>query len=268
MVVGGDDVSLGDAVRQGGVSLLVAARPCPVPGRRQRGDRRAGSRHPGLARGVERRARRHRRGVGVLFVMGASPSPHLADRRRRTRSPAPARWRTGCWRSPRRSSGTRSGCSWPAWARAWPPRTSCPCTTRCCRRLPDQGLGPHLLDLRPGLPIGQLVGPVTVGGIAGLVGGVEGWRWAFVAIGVPICGVALFVGLRREPARGANEQIAVLGETIEVEHSPVPISTSIAFARLRRSARSASCSSASGRSASACSACPSSSTSSWRTRSG
>ena len=31
-----------------------------------------------------------------------------------------------------------------------------------------------------------------------------------------------------------NEQIEVLGETIEAERSPVPISTSIAFARLKQ----------------------------------
>jgi len=85
-----------------------------------------------------------------------------------------------------------------------------------------------------GRPIGQLLGPLLVGGVATWVGGEEGWRWAFFVVAVPPVLVGLAALRLREPARGRFEQDAVLeGEdALAVEELEPSIST--AFARLRK----------------------------------
>jgi ABC-type branched-subunit amino acid transport system ATPase component/predicted MFS family arabinose efflux permease len=80
----------------------------------------------------------------------------------------------------------------------------------------------------------RLVGvlsPVLVGGIAAVAGGVDGWRWAFLLLGVPVAVFAIFAFTLPEPPRGQFEKTDVLGEVIE-EANPAPISTEAAFARL------------------------------------
>ena len=80
----------------------------------------------------------------------------------------------------------------------------------------------------------RLVGvlsPVLVGGIAAAAGGTEGWRWAFLLLGIPVAVVAFFAFALPEPPRGQFEKTDVLGEVIE-ETDPAPISTEAAFARL------------------------------------
>ena len=84
-----------------------------------------------------------------------------------------------------------------------------------------------------GRPVGQLIGPLLVGGIATWVGGEEGWRWAFMVVAIP----PVFVGLAslrmREPPRGRFEQEALLSEdALEVEELEPSMST--ALARLRK----------------------------------
>ncbi|MFC9392750.1 MFS transporter [Streptomyces sp. NPDC057027] len=81
---------------------------------------------------------------------------------------------------------------------------------------------------------GRLAGtlsPLAVGGIAALAGGTEGWRWAFLALGLPTASAALLAFRLPEPRRGRNEMKAVLGEVIDDE-KPLPISLEAAFARL------------------------------------
>jgi ABC-type branched-subunit amino acid transport system ATPase component/predicted MFS family arabinose efflux permease len=54
-----------------------------------------------------------------------------------------------------------------------------------------------------GIPIAGIVGPALAGGVATLVGGTEGWRWAFAVI-APMGLVVAFLARRlREPERGA-----------------------------------------------------------------
>lgn len=80
----------------------------------------------------------------------------------------------------------------------------------------------------------RLVGvlsPILVGGIAAAAGGTEGWRWAFLLLGIPVAVVAFFAFALPEPPRGQFEKTDVLGEVIE-EANPAPISTEAAFARL------------------------------------
>ena len=85
-----------------------------------------------------------------------------------------------------------------------------------------------------GRPVGQLVGPLVIGGIAALAGGDDPWRAAFFAIAVaPLVVAVLAAVMLREPARGRFDKQAVFGdEPVEVDALPVSMGT--AFARLRK----------------------------------
>ncbi len=85
-----------------------------------------------------------------------------------------------------------------------------------------------------GRPIGQLLGPLLVGGVAAWAGGVEGWRWAFVALAIPPVVVGLAsIGLK-EPKRGQFDQQSVLGRTIDDAREELPVSIGQAFERLKK----------------------------------
>lgn len=73
--------------------------------------------------------------------------------------------------------------------------------------------------------------PVIVAGIATLAGEKDGWRVAFLVLGIPAAVVGLFAFRLREPVRGQYEKRDVLGEVIEDEN-PAPVSVEAAFARL------------------------------------
>ena len=73
--------------------------------------------------------------------------------------------------------------------------------------------------------------PLIVGGIAALAGGVEGWRWAYFILGLPVAVAALVAFRLPEPPRGQFEMTDVLGEVIEDER-PAPVSIEAAFSRL------------------------------------
>jgi ABC-type branched-subunit amino acid transport system ATPase component/predicted MFS family arabinose efflux permease len=76
-----------------------------------------------------------------------------------------------------------------------------------------------------------VLSPVIVAGIASAAGGDDGWRWPFVLLGFPVAIVALFAFKLKEPPRGQFEKQDVLGEVIE-DAQPAPISIEAAFARL------------------------------------
>jgi len=76
-----------------------------------------------------------------------------------------------------------------------------------------------------------VLSPVIVAGIAAAAGGDDGWRWPFVLLGFPVAIVALFAFKLKEPPRGQFEKQDVLGEVIE-DQQPAPISVEAAFARL------------------------------------
>jgi ABC-type branched-subunit amino acid transport system ATPase component/sugar phosphate permease len=84
-----------------------------------------------------------------------------------------------------------------------------------------------------GRPVGQLTGPLLVGGIATAVGGTEGWRWAFFVVAIPPVIVGLVSLVLKEPPRGRFEQEAVFGHTIDGA-AELPVSISTAFARLKK----------------------------------
>ncbi len=84
-----------------------------------------------------------------------------------------------------------------------------------------------------GRPLGLVIGPFLVGGIAAWAGGTEGWRAALIAVAIPAAVVAVVLLLLREPARGRNEQEAVLGRVLEDDGEP-PVRLSSVAARLKK----------------------------------
>ncbi len=75
------------------------------------------------------------------------------------------------------------------------------------------------------------ISPLIVGGIAALAGGDEGWRWAFLVLGLPTGLVAVAALRLPEPVRGQHEKLEVLGEVVE-DAQPAPISLEAGWARL------------------------------------
>ena len=78
-----------------------------------------------------------------------------------------------------------------------------------------------------------LASPVLCAAIATWAGGVEGWRWAWFLLGIPVILVALLAFTMKEPPRGQFEKQDVLGEVIE-DAQPAPVSMEAAFARIKR----------------------------------
>ncbi|MDI2124608.1 ATP-binding protein [Yinghuangia seranimata] len=82
-----------------------------------------------------------------------------------------------------------------------------------------------------------MLSPLAVGGIAGWAGGDEGWRWAFLLLGLPSAIAGLAALRLPEPERGRHERAAVLGESATASpdaSSAEPVSVEAAFARLNR----------------------------------
>jgi ABC-type branched-subunit amino acid transport system ATPase component/predicted MFS family arabinose efflux permease len=83
---------------------------------------------------------------------------------------------------------------------------------------------------------GQVVAtlsPLAVGAIAAVAGGANGWRWAFLLLGLPVLLLAIAAFRLPEPPRGQHEMLDVLGEVLH-DPDPAPISVEAAFARLMR----------------------------------
>ena len=83
-----------------------------------------------------------------------------------------------------------------------------------------------------GRPVGQVIGPFVAGGIAALAGGTEGWRVAFLFLAIPPMVLAGVLFTMREPKRGRYEQVEVLGEELDLVDPPVRLSA--AFQRLKK----------------------------------
>jgi len=79
-----------------------------------------------------------------------------------------------------------------------------------------------------------VLSPVVVGAIASAAnspGEVDGWRWAYYILGIPVAAVAIAAFFMKEPQRGQWEKVDVLGESF-VEQNPLPVSLDAAFSRL------------------------------------
>ena len=73
---------------------------------------------------------------------------------------------------------------------------------------------------------------VLIGTIAWLAGGDEGWRWAYLTLGVPVAVLAVLAFFIREPERGQWEKKDVLGHSFGEDMDEIPISVGAAFARI------------------------------------
>lgn len=76
--------------------------------------------------------------------------------------------------------------------------------------------------------------PILVGGIAVAVGGTEGWRWAYLALGFPVAILAVLAFAIPEPERGQWEKKDVLGHSFGSDGEEIPISIGAAFNRIWR----------------------------------
>lgn len=99
---------------------------------------------------------------------------------------------------------------------------------------PPNGRGKIFAIHRSGLPVGILVGPTLLGGIASISGGPGGWRLAFVAMAVPAVVLGLAALAVPEPARGRFEQAEVLGHDATTATAQFGVSLQGAFARLKK----------------------------------
>lgn len=77
------------------------------------------------------------------------------------------------------------------------------------------------------------ISPLAIGGIAVLAGGDEGWRWAFLVVGIPVAVLAVLAFRLPEPVRGQWEKRSVLDRMYEDTDASL-VSVEAAFARLKR----------------------------------
>ena len=81
-----------------------------------------------------------------------------------------------------------------------------------------------------------VISPILVGGIAAIANGpgeVDGWRWTYYLLGIPVAIAAIAAFFLKEPQRGRWEKEDVLGESF-TEDDPLPVSLDAAFSRLMR----------------------------------
>ena len=81
---------------------------------------------------------------------------------------------------------------------------------------------------------GRVAGPLLAGGLAGAIAGPESWRWVFVVAGLLALPVVVALARIREPRRGRNEMQAVLGHELAEDRDELPVSIGVAFERLRK----------------------------------
>jgi ABC-type branched-subunit amino acid transport system ATPase component/predicted MFS family arabinose efflux permease len=172
---------------------------------------------------------------GILFVLGALPFGNLADRVPRTKVASIA---TAVWSVVVFATGLVTSAVWLFVARVasgLAQSNSLPVhNSLLADGYPVQARGRVFGLYNLATPIGLVLAPVAVGGMASLVGGNDGWRWAFFATAIPALVLAVVVGFVREPKRGAHEQELVLGETLGEQPDELPIPMGTAFARLQK----------------------------------
>jgi len=172
---------------------------------------------------------------GLLIVTGAIPLGYLADRVRRT-------WLVGVCSVLWSVVAVGAGMVQKAWqlvaarmvsgigkANALPVQSSL-----LADAYPIEGRARVFAIHGFANPAGIALAPVLAGGIAAIAGGTEGWRWAFIVLAIPGLILAVFAFRLREPQRGRNEQVAVLGEAAEESTQELPIPLSTGFARLKK----------------------------------
>jgi ABC-type branched-subunit amino acid transport system ATPase component/predicted MFS family arabinose efflux permease len=171
---------------------------------------------------------------GVVLVVATLPFAWLADRYMRTRILAGATtiWAlfmmlTGAVSAPWQMGFVRAGAGFGASARI-------PISPSLIADKYPIGVRTRMFALENlGRPLGLVIGPFVVGAVAAQASGEDGWRWAMVAMAIPALFIALALLFLREPARGSNEQEAVLGRILDDDGEP-PVRLSSVAARLKK----------------------------------
>jgi ABC-type branched-subunit amino acid transport system ATPase component/predicted MFS family arabinose efflux permease len=81
--------------------------------------------------------------------------------------------------------------------------------------------------------VAAALSPLLMGTIASDVGGVNGWRWAFYLLAIPVVLIAAVALRLPEPPRGQHEKLDVLGDVIQ-DVEPVAPSFEAAFSRITK----------------------------------
>jgi ABC-type branched-subunit amino acid transport system ATPase component/predicted MFS family arabinose efflux permease len=231
--VGEEEVSLGQAVRIGGVSTFVVLMLL-----------RSLEELESATLSVLAPDLRHAFGVsdgtivflaaasGAFLVLGALPMGYLADRFRR---PPVIAWANLAFAGFLTLCGAVTNAFQLFWARLGvgvAKSNSIPVQgSMIGDAYPISARGRINAWLTMGSRLVGVLSPVIVAGIASAVGGDDGWRWPFLLLGLPVAVVAVFAFKMKEPPRGQFEKQDVLGEVIE-DAQPAPISVEAAFARL------------------------------------
>jgi ABC-type branched-subunit amino acid transport system ATPase component/predicted MFS family arabinose efflux permease len=171
---------------------------------------------------------------GVVLVVATLPFAWLADRYVRTRILAAATtfWSlcmmlTGAVAAPWQMGFARAGAGFGASARI-------PISPSLIADKYPIGVRTRMFAFENlGRPLGLVLGPFIVGAVAAQASEADGWRWAMVAIAIPALFISLALLFLREPARGSNEQEAVLGRILDDDGEP-PVRLSSVAARLKK----------------------------------
>ena len=234
--VGGELMPLRDGLKTGGIiddprpaarEHDRDARPGRAPGARARHPAHARRRQDHAARAhlVRRRGARRRH---APVRMARRPLRADQDPRRRhlrlgrvhgAHRPGDERLADGASRVPARDSAARRASR--SRRRSSPTSTRSACARGCSRWRTSAD------------PPGWWSGRSSSARSPGWAGGVEGWRWAMVAVAIPAVFVAVVLLFTREPERGRNEQEAILGRLLDSSQDP-PVRLSAAAARLRK----------------------------------
>ncbi len=173
---------------------------------------------------------------GVVLVLATLPFAWLADRRSRVRvlSAAGALWMafaglTGVVVNTFQMGLARAGSGLGASARV-------PIAPSLVADQYPLGVRTRVFAIEAlGRPLGQVLGPLFAGAVVVAAGDDAGdWRVVFLALLIPAGLTILWSLSLKEPSRGQQEQIALLGETAIVSQSEPPVLLSAAFQRLKK----------------------------------
>jgi len=234
--VGGADLGLREVIRHGGTGMLAVLTGLALL------DQFDNAAFSVLGPDIERSLHLTDLGLGVLgaiggllLFVGAVPLGYLADRYRRTVIVAvcSAAWAafaslTGAVHAVWQLVITRAGAGLGK-ANETPVHNGL-----LADAYPIEGRNRIYAVHQGALPLGLVLGPALAGGLAAAAGGHAGWRWAFLLVGLPAAVLAVVVSGQREPARGRNEQVAVLGGELESTADELPIAVAAGFARLKK----------------------------------
>jgi ABC-type branched-subunit amino acid transport system ATPase component/predicted MFS family arabinose efflux permease len=232
--VGGDETSLRDAVREGGVPMISVLTLLLVFEEFDRVAIQVLGPDIQSTLGISDTLLAGLASLGgVMLVLCTLPFAYLADRLRRTRVLAGAvfLWSgfvalTAVVVNPFQMAIARGGAGVGASA-------NIPISPALVTDTYPIGARTRMLAIEGiGRTIGQVAGPLAAGGVAAWIGGVEAWRTTLLLFAVPPLVLGAVLVVLPEPRRGRHDQLAVLGAELEVDDPPVRLSA--AFQRLKK----------------------------------